>query len=181
MRNTCIYIGTYFDRAMALNISLKLFEDASDDELRQLLPIARKSEIMKQIGLGETWDAIYVTHLALWSRSDRALAQRKYWHWLIIARTGALSYVVGYIGLRPLDDRGLQIRYFVDIPWQRKGVATRAIQELIAFARAKIPQIDRIFARVARDNVASTRTILRAGFRAIENEIYYLPIARTPF
>lgn len=147
-----------------VSVGIKLFEDANGDEIRQLLPIANRGEIMRWIGRGDRWDAEYLAQLTAWSHADRASSQRKYWHWLVLVSTGTITYVVGYVGLRPLDHDKIQIRYFVDTLWQGKGVATRAIREVLAFVCSR--NYSRIYARVEDDNAASLRVISKLGFRA---------------
>ena len=77
------------------------------------------------------------------------------------ASDGAL---VGSIDLQPVGDREAEIGYWVGLPYQGRGYASEAVKAVLGFA-AETLAVERIWARVAQDNLASIRVLEKNGMR----------------
>ena len=70
--------------------------------------------------------------------------------------------LVGHVGLSPLQG-DVEVGFAVGQSQQRKGIATEAVHALSEWAAARYPET-RILGITARENSASQRVLLRAGF-----------------
>ena len=77
------------------------------------------------------------------------------------ALDGAL---VGSIDLQPLGESEAEIGYWVGLPYQGRGYASEAVGAVLGFA-AETLAVERIWARVAQDNLASIRVLEKSGMR----------------
>ncbi len=83
--------------------------------------------------------------------------------WLIIddgAVVGLMSLVV------PYAQRTIRIGYGVAPDFSGRGVATRAVAELLAWVRLD-PRVDRVTAETSTSNIASQLVLTRNGFARI--------------
>lgn len=81
--------------------------------------------------------------------------------WLMVEN----NEIVGLCSIvRPPAPRGIDIGYGVAPSRWRRGIATRAIADLLNWAR-KEPRLDWIGAETGVDNIASQRVLERNGFR----------------
>lgn len=84
---------------------------------------------------------------------------------------------VGGIGIHPQTDimrKNAELGYWLGINYQNKGIISRAIPQMIAFA-FKTFDITRIYARPFGSNKASQKVLEKCGFlleARIENNIY---------
>lgn len=76
----------------------------------------------------------------------------------------ALLGAGGYFG-PPDADGTVEVGYSVLPEWQRRGYA-REIVDLLAENAFTFPQVSRIIAHTAQDNLASVRVLVRCGFVA---------------
>lgn len=74
----------------------------------------------------------------------------------------ATRELVGHVGLSPLEGNA-EVGFAVQQSHQGRGIATEAVRALCQWADARFPHT-RIVGVVARDNIASRRVLLRAGF-----------------
>jgi RimJ/RimL family protein N-acetyltransferase len=99
--------------------------------------------------------------------SDRA-AFFAHWH-KIMADTTTINQTIVYDGqvvgsVSSYEDAGRpEVTYWISQPHWGKGIATRALQEFLANINRARP----IYARVAKDNLASRRLLEKCGFMAI--------------
>jgi MerR family transcriptional regulator, thiopeptide resistance regulator len=70
--------------------------------------------------------------------------------------------LVGHAGLTP-SEKGVEVTFAIERAQQRKGFATEAVKALCAWA-TKVHPIRRIRGITAKENIASQRVLLRAGF-----------------
>jgi RimJ/RimL family protein N-acetyltransferase len=83
------------------------------------------------------------------------------WTWLVTDAEGA---IVGECGTKTPPDAGtVEIGYGLAAPSRGKGLGTRAVRALTDWLLA-LPDVDRVIAHVAQDNVASRRVLERLGF-----------------
>lgn len=77
----------------------------------------------------------------------------------------ALVGAGGYFG--PPDETGtVEIGYSVLPEWQRRGYASEIVSILVENA-FRFPVVNRIVARTTEENQASTKVLVRCGFRAV--------------
>jgi GNAT superfamily N-acetyltransferase len=95
------------------------------------------------------------------------------WTWLI---TDAEGVIVGECGTKtPPDEGTVEIGYGLAAPSRGKGLGTRAVRALTDWLLA-LPDVHRVVAHVAADNVASRRVVERLGFtvdRVEAGEVIY--------
>lgn len=75
--------------------------------------------------------------------------------------------VIGGIGILPGEDvhhRSAELGYWVAVPYQGLGVATRAVRRFVPWAMDTFGLL-RVFASVFHPNRASARVLEKAGFR----------------
>jgi RimJ/RimL family protein N-acetyltransferase len=75
--------------------------------------------------------------------------------------------VIGGIGILPGEDvhrRSAELGYWVAVPFQGVGVATRAVRRFVPWAMETFGLL-RVFATVFHPNRASVRVLEKAGFR----------------
>lgn len=63
------------------------------------------------------------------------------------------------------DRRVGEISYWLGRRWWGRGIASEAIQHFTALCFAERPDLASIFGRVHRDNAASARALVKAGYR----------------
>jgi len=71
--------------------------------------------------------------------------------------------VAGYI-LSYLDEEKPEVGYWIGKEFWGKGIATNALSEFLALANPARP----MYARTAKDNLASKRVLEKCGFQVIE-------------
>lgn len=80
--------------------------------------------------------------------------------WLIVED----NEIVGLCSIkRPPEDGVIEIGYGIAPTQQNRGVASRAVGDIVAWARA-VPHVTAITAETAPSNVASVRVLERNGF-----------------
>ena len=75
---------------------------------------------------------------------------------------------VGAIGLHPRQDlwrRNMEIGFWLGIAHRGKGIMAVAIQEMVALGFEQFTEVTRIFGTTFATNVASQRTMEKAGFK----------------
>jgi RimJ/RimL family protein N-acetyltransferase len=96
------------------------------------------------------------------------------WTWLIADADGA---VVGECGTKTAPSAGaVEIGYGLAAPSRGKGLGTRSVRALTDWLLAR-PDVDRVTAYVASDNLASRRLVERLGFtvdRLEGSEVVYV-------
>lgn len=98
-------------------------------------------------------------HFAALTRTEPQLA---WWRTqYLVIDTGA---IVGHVRLQSPADREAQLGWHVDATRRGRGIATGAALQLVDLARAR-PEIDRLVALIAPENLPSMRVAEKAGFR----------------
>ena len=147
-------------------IVVKLFEAASGAEVDELAEAGSMPEIYTNLGVGKPWDSTRLSKLREQSIMDASasIENREYYHWIIQLVPQNIS--IGYIGLRPSDYKGLeglQLRYFVHPEYQGKGIATRALEEVV-----NLFQYRKIWSFIVPKNISSKRVVEKMGFKKIQ-------------
>jgi RimJ/RimL family protein N-acetyltransferase len=104
----------------------------------------------------------------LWAEARRCRDCRTPACWLIVWD----GVAVGLIGYKnpPRKTREVEIGYGVAAPFRRRGVAKRAVAQLIAMAR-RDPRLEALLARTAYVNATSERVLAANGFTRIETRL----------
>lgn len=73
--------------------------------------------------------------------------------------------LIGYIKILNIDSNipQCELAYFTDINYQGKGIMSIALSKIIHFCFKKL-EMNKIYARIAKDNLPSQKTILKNGF-----------------
>lgn len=74
--------------------------------------------------------------------------------------------LVGSIGIHPLTDiyaKSAELGYWIAESFWGKGIATKAIAEMVRYGFGAF-EIDRVFARIMHNNLASQAALKKAGF-----------------
>jgi len=106
-----------------------------------------------------------------WPRDDTVAAlsfrSRRGMSWLV----GVDGVIVGELGTKgPLDaPGGVEIGYGLAAQSRGQGIGTRAVAALVDWLEAH-DEVRRVYAHVNPDNVASSRLLLRLGFRHVGHE-----------
>jgi RimJ/RimL family protein N-acetyltransferase len=76
------------------------------------------------------------------------------------------NQLIGHINIKDIDWKKNQteLSYFIDVDMERKGLMTEAIQKIIRLCFIVI-QFERIFVRIVTTNIASQKTIEKAGLK----------------
>ena len=152
-------LSPYID-LITLGLKLTLFEHASTIQLESISYMVAFREVYMTLGNGSPWDGTKIASLLSQAAADSRELQRKYYHWAIVLQNNA----VGYVGIRPYNDT-IQLRYFVGIDYQKKGIATAAIaMALEMYASLFAPASPTICANVAHGNAASIKVLTKLGF-----------------
>lgn len=69
-----------------------------------------------------------------------------------------------------LRDGDRELTYWIDRPFWRRGIATRAVAELLRYERVRP-----LFGRVASDNAGSVRVLEKSGFVQVGREVAHAP------
>lgn len=75
--------------------------------------------------------------------------------------------VVGGVGLHPQTDiqqKNMEIGYWLAEPLWGQGMATQAVQQIVTYGFDTFPEVNRIFGRVFGNNPASAKVLQKAGF-----------------
>lgn len=75
--------------------------------------------------------------------------------------------VAGCIGLELQDDiyrLTAELGYWVGEPYWKKGIATKAVQQMMEYISISFPSLVRIFAKVFEHNTASMKVLEKNGF-----------------
>ena len=134
-----------------MNVSLRPLEDRDLDALYQQWTDPESIRMAAFTAEDQT------DRRAFLERTSRLRADTNVTH-LVIEVDGA---VAGTIGSFRIDDQ-LEVTYWIDRAHWGKGIATAALQILLA-ETAERP----VFARAASDNGGSLRVLEKAGFRRI--------------
>jgi ribosomal-protein-alanine N-acetyltransferase len=88
--------------------------------------------------------------------------------WVRLAVQTSARLLVGDMGFHgpPNEQCTVEIGYSIVPASRRQGYASEGVQALIAWAFAQ-PQVQRIIARCAPDNIASRRILEKAGLRQV--------------
>lgn len=73
----------------------------------------------------------------------------------------------GAIGLHPRQDlwrRNMEVGFWLGRPFRGQGIMAEAIEQMVALGFAEFPEVTRIFGTTFGTNLASQRTMLKAGF-----------------
>ena len=73
----------------------------------------------------------------------------------------------GAIGLHPQEDlwrNNLELGYWLGAPYRGHGIMARAIQEMVQLGFREFPYVTRIHATPFGTNIASQRSLEKAGF-----------------
>jgi RimJ/RimL family protein N-acetyltransferase len=106
--------------------------------------------------------------MAVWTARDQN-AFADHWARIRVDRTVMIrtilagEAVAGYIGSW-VDGNERRVAYWLGREWWGKGIATRALAQLLAEVAGTV------FARVASTNVASRRVLEKCGFIAVETQ-----------
>jgi ribosomal-protein-alanine N-acetyltransferase len=130
----------------------KVFELSQEDGMKKWVP--------SQVYGDEAHAASVLAFLAAQYRPDIELKTSPYVLGIELKTTGEL---VGHVGLSPLHGE-VEIGFAVEQSQQRKGIATEAVHALCEWAAVKSPKT-RILGITARENPASQRVLVRAGFQ----------------
>ncbi|HEX4526114.1 MAG TPA: GNAT family N-acetyltransferase [Gaiellaceae bacterium] len=134
-----------------MNVSLRPLED------RDLDPIYRQVTDPESIRMAAFTPENQADRRAFLNRMSRLQADTSVTH-LVIEVDGAPA---GTIGSFHLDDQ-LEVTYWVDRAQWGKGIASAALELLLA-ETAERP----VYGRAASDNVGSLRVLEKAGFRRV--------------
>lgn len=134
-----------------MNVTLRAVED------RDLDAIYRQTTDPESIRMAAFTAEDQADRAAFLDRMSRLRADTTVSHRAIDVDGAA----VGTIGSFRIDDR-LEVTYWVDRAHWGKGIATAALQILLA-ETAERP----VFARAASDNLGSIRVLEKAGFRRV--------------
>ncbi len=76
------------------------------------------------------------------------------------------NQLIGHINIKDIDWKKNQteLSYFIDVDMERKGLMTEAIQKIIRLCFIVI-QFERVFVRIVTTNIASQKTIEKAGLK----------------
>ncbi|NRF72120.1 GNAT family N-acetyltransferase [Aquincola sp. S2] len=148
-------------RAFAPSDAPRIFALSQEDGMRKWLS--------NQVYRDEAHAASVLAFLAAQYRADIDLEASPYVLGIELKTTGEL---VGHVGLSPLRGE-VEIGFAVAQAHQRKGIATAAVRALCEWAAEKAPTT-RILGIAARQNSASQRVLVRAGFqRQAETEMLF--------
>ena len=134
-----------------MNVSLRPMEDSD------LEAIFQQTADPESVRMAAFTAGDQANRAAFLDRISRIRADTNVWH-RVIDVDGA---VAGTIGSFRVDDRR-EVTYWVDRRSWGKGIASRALQLLLAEI-AERP----VYARAASDNVGSLRVLEKAGFRRV--------------
>ncbi|MBK9176823.1 MAG: GNAT family N-acetyltransferase [Flavobacteriales bacterium] len=73
----------------------------------------------------------------------------------------------GAIGLHPRQDlwrRNMEVGFWLGRAYRGKGIMAQALQEMVALGFVEFPEVTRIFGTTFGTNIASQRTMEKAGF-----------------
>ena len=129
-------------------------EPLSEKTSEGLWRITQERTTMANIGKG-----------TIWSREDIDRKIHQVYNFVVTYNDA----VVGYIGLHPYLNLGLQLRVFIGNSHKRKGYADKAIKLLLESVK---PSQD-IYAVVKRSNVASNNLIKKSGFIFMKSSNIY--------
>lgn len=93
-----------------------------------------------------------------WSESWRDLGPVRCWAICDLATTA----IVGGVEVHRLDERDVNLSYFVFAPWRRRGIAAQATRLALDYA-ARAMGASRAIIKVLEDNVASLALVRRLG------------------
>lgn len=100
-----------------------------------------------------------------------------FWQIVLVDNNCAIGEV-GFNGPPTLNGE-LEVGYYIDAPYRRKGYMTEALIEIINWAFSN-PCIKYIKARTAKDNFASQRVLQKAGLQLyMEENFYWWALHRT--
>ena len=133
-----------------MNVSLRPLEDGDLDTIFQQVTDPESIRMAAFTSEDQTDRQAFLRMARL--RADTSVSNR------VIDVDGA---VAGTIGSFRIDDQ-LEVTYWVDRAHWGKGIATAALQLLLA-ETAERP----VYARAASDNVGSLRVLEKAGFRRV--------------
>lgn len=76
------------------------------------------------------------------------------------------NQLIGHINIKDIDWKKNQteLSYFIDVDMERKGLMTEAIQKIIRLCFIVL-QFERVFVRIVTTNIASQKTIEKAGLK----------------
>lgn len=109
-------------------------------------------------------------HMAAFTAKDLADRDAFMAHWTKILgnETGCIQtilfdgQVAGSVSTYEDEDKRLEVSYWIGKPYWGKGVATRALSALL-----KHIEVRPLYARAAKDNLASLRVLEKCGFARI--------------
>ena len=73
----------------------------------------------------------------------------------------------GAISLHPRQDlwrRNMEVGFWLGRPYRGQGIMTEALREMVALGFAEFPEVTRLFGTTFGTNIASKRTMEKAGF-----------------
>lgn len=74
----------------------------------------------------------------------------------------------GAIGLHPRQDlwrRNLEVGFWLGKPYRGQGIMAPALKQMVALGFAEFPEVTRIYGTTFGTNIASQRTMAKAGFK----------------
>ena len=134
-----------------MNVSLRPLEDGDVDAIYEQATDPESIRMAAFTPANWTDRAAFLARMSR-LRADPSVSNR------VIEVDGAIA---GTIGSFRIDDR-LEVTYWVDRTQWGKGIASAALQILVA-ETAERP----LYARAASDNVGSLRVLEKAGFRRV--------------
>jgi RimJ/RimL family protein N-acetyltransferase len=134
-----------------MNVSLRPVEDGDLDTIFQQVTDPESIRMAAFTAEGQTDRRAFLNRMSR-LQADASVSLR------VIDVAGAIA---GTIGSFRIDDQ-LEVTYWVDRAYWGKGVASAALQILLA-ETAERP----IYARAASDNLGSLRVLEKAGFRHV--------------
>jgi ribosomal-protein-alanine N-acetyltransferase len=96
-----------------------------------------------------------------WIRSHAA--KRSTTHFAIIA-DGELAGAISIIPKEDIYRHSAEIGYWIGEPFWGRGIATRAVNEVVEYIMIKNPGIVRIYGEVFAENIASMKVLEKNGF-----------------